>query len=116
MKTEELKDSDHYDLAAAIEYNYVKVPENFTVLAEVLSEHHDEGEYFWLIQDNKSNNFFIINGAHDYTGWDCQSGASISEPFQDLAQLQLYIQEFDNQNRPVRELVLAQTKAKLGDV
>lgn len=94
-----------YHLGAAIDHNDVKVPESFTVKAEALSEANDEGEYFWLIQDDATKLYYVITGSHDYTGWDCQSSANISEPFSDLAQLPLYVPEYDNQNRPVREMV-----------
>lgn len=100
-----------YDLKAAIENNRLKVPENFSLLAEVLSEHHDEGEYFWLIQDTDSNKYHTISGAHDYTGWDCQSGASVSEPYDTLeAACLMGLPATDNQNRNIRELIEAQVK------
>jgi hypothetical protein len=98
----------HYDLHAAADYNDVKLPEEFDVVAEVLSEHHDEGEYYWLIQDRKTRAYQVVTGSHDYTGWDCQSGASISEPFGSLAQLPLFVPQYDNQMRPVRDMIAAQ--------
>jgi hypothetical protein len=100
---------EHYDLSAAIEFNSVQVPNDFEIKAEILSDNHDEGEYFWLIED-QDKNYYIIHGSHDYTGWDCQSGANISQPFKSLDQLQLFIPEFDNQNRPVRQMILDQVE------
>lgn len=97
-----------YDLTAAIANNSIDVPANFEVLAEILSEVRGEGEYFWLIRSQ--NNYFVINGSCDYTGWDCQSSANISNAFDSINQLQLFVPEFDNQNRPVREMILNQLK------
>lgn len=107
---------ENYNFGACIQYNNIKVPERYQVLAEILSDHHDEGEYFWLIQDLDSKNFYIIQGSHDYTGWDCQCSGGITEGFSDLAQLQLFVCEYDNQNRPVRQLILDQCKKKLNDI
>jgi hypothetical protein len=102
-----------YDLWAAITCNEVKVPASFEVLGEVLSAERDEGEYFWLIRDLSSKKLYVINGAHDYTGWECQSGANISEPFDSLEQLHLIVPEYDNQNRKVREMLRQQALSKI---
>ncbi len=110
MKVDGLYDKGYSDLSSAIEHNGVSVPEDFEVLAEILSEHHDEGEYFWCIQDTKTKLFYVITGSHDYTGWDCQSGASITDPFDSLNQLQLYVVDTDNQNRPIRSMMLEQLR------
>lgn len=100
--------SSYYDFRAAVDNNFVPVPESFILLAEILSEHHDEGEYFWLIQDKKTKHYHVITGSHDYTGWDCQSGATISEPFKSLNEIHRHVQQYDNQNRPVRQMLVAQ--------
>ena len=98
---------DSYDLRAAIIENNIQVPEDFTVAGEVLSEHHDEGTYHWLLLDNKTGKYLYLTGGHDYTGWDCQSSANISNPF-NLDRIHLEVPEFDNQARPVRKLLLEQ--------
>jgi hypothetical protein len=96
----------HYDLEAAIEYNNITIPFKFEIVCELLSEHHDEGEYFWLLRNlEKPNEFVVLTGSHDYTGWDCQSGASISGIF-GIEHLALQVPEYDIQMRPVRNLMI----------
>jgi hypothetical protein len=102
-------DSPYNDFRRATEENSVPLPKEFTLLAEILSEHHDKGEYFWLIKDTDKN-YYVLDGSHDYTGWDCISHCSIGKPFKSLKEIHLHVQEFDNQNRPVRKLLLEQAK------
>lgn len=113
MTESEKRDKYGYDLAAALENNSVPAPEDFEVLASVLSEHHDEGEYFWGIQCTDTQDYFVITGSHDYTGWECQSGANITNPFKSLDKLHLNLPEYDNQNRPIRKLVKEQLDARV---
>lgn len=93
-----------WDFVRAIKKHGLEVPETFTVLCAMLSEAHDEGEYFWLLLDG-ADKYYVLTGSHDYTGWDCQSHAELSAPFE-ASQLALYAPEYDNQNRPIRATFL----------
>lgn len=111
LRIEKLDELNLDDLSAAISQNSVPVPEEFRVRAEILSDCHDEGEYFWLIEDRKGL-FYVIDGSHDYTGWDCQSDARISKGFKSLDDLHLHVAAKDNQNRPVRQMLLDLSKRR----
>lgn len=107
-----LSNNGHSDLSCCLQDNIGDLgdlPDNFEVLGEILSEHHDEGTYYWLVRDAENDHkMFVIFAGHDYTGWGCQSSAGLSEGFDSLDQLHLAVEEYDNQNRPVRETLRTQ--------
>lgn len=107
---EEAYNHDHSDLLRAIEHNGAPLPQEFYLVSEILSDRHDEGEYFWLVYVPEKG-LAVLSGGHDYTGWDCQSHLNTSEYFNGLEQLPLYVQEYDNQNRPVRQMLINQADA-----
>lgn len=96
--------ADDYDFTAAVRENDVVLPDSFEMVIALPSEAHDEGEYFWLLA-LPSGKFQVLQGSHDYTGWDCQSGADKSAPFE-KEQIHLHVPQYDNQNRPIRALML----------
>jgi tRNA U34 2-thiouridine synthase MnmA/TrmU len=101
----------HSDLYTCIQNNGIDI-KNFKLLAELLSEHHDEGNYYWILKDLDTNKYYCYSGSHDYTGWDCASSAHLSSPIDNLNQFQLIVEEFDNQNRPVRQILWDQLKVE----
>lgn len=65
-----------YDLQAAINYHLeIKVEDIVSVLAQIPGE-ADGPDWSWLIE-LKDGKFALIQGGCDYTGWDCQSDATI---------------------------------------
>lgn len=68
-----------WNFVACLEYN---PPDKFKAedIASVIeikegdSESYGEGEYEWRIALNDGRSF-LVEAWHDYTGWDCQSGA-----------------------------------------
>ena len=105
-------DSKYSDFRYATETHAIPLPKEFYLLGELLSEHHDEGEYFWLIQD-MDKKYYILSGAHDYTGWDCISHCTIGKAFDSLDEIHLHVPATDNQDRPVRKLLLEQANADI---
>jgi len=66
-----------YDLFACLEYN---PQDGFNVndIAKVLAYEpgeHDGAAYHWVLE-LKDRRFVYLTGSCDYTGWDCQSGAT----------------------------------------
>jgi len=65
-----------YDLSSCIEFN--AAPFSITDIVEVMllkEGERDSGAWEWIITLNNRDKYFI-QGSCDYTGWDCQSGAS----------------------------------------
>jgi hypothetical protein len=70
--------NDHYDLWAALTYNDLRseLARVVAVLAFIEGE-HDGAEYHWIVQLDQPNVFAYVNGACDYTGWDCRSWCNV---------------------------------------
>ena len=65
-----------WDLLACLQYN----PQDFTIedIARVLAVYEGENDgnnWRWIIRLTDGRFVFLIGGC-DYTGWDCQSGAT----------------------------------------
>jgi hypothetical protein len=71
-------ENDHYDLYAALTYNYLddELARVVAVLAFIEGE-RDGAEYHWIVQLDRPDVFAYINGACDYTGWDCWSWCNV---------------------------------------
>ena len=96
-----------YNLSEALAANGTDgLPLMFSIAGEILSEDHDEGTYYWLLYDCVNFTYCVVSGGHDYTGWGCQSNIAVTESFADLGQIGMYVEQFDNQVRPVRDLLL----------
>lgn len=65
-----------YDLCACLEHNRpgVSIAEIDKVLAVVEGE-NDGPDWFWVLALTGAR-FALLTGGCDYTGWDCQSGAT----------------------------------------
>lgn len=77
--SKEAYDSD--DIKYAFEYNGLAshLGEIDVIVAEVCGA-NDEDNWYWILQ-MKDGSFKWAEGGCDYTGWDCQSHASISDSF-----------------------------------
>jgi hypothetical protein len=75
-----------YDLVACLEYN----PQDFKVediekVLAVIEGEYDGADWHWLLQvkrgrpDRPYFETYYLTGGCDYTGWDCQSGATSFE-------------------------------------
>jgi hypothetical protein len=53
--------------------------DNIDVIVAEVCGANDEYDWHWLLQ-MKDGTFRYAHGGCDYTGWDCQSSAYISEP------------------------------------
>lgn len=65
------------DLSYAVEYNDVapfRLEDVAYVLAALMGE-NDGPDYHWIVA-MKDHTYAYVTGGCDYTGWDCQSGAS----------------------------------------
>lgn len=78
-------DQDEYRKERRIDWDIVSafgengLGENLSAIAYVLATvfgANDESSWHWLLA-LKDGTYAYANGACDYTGWDCQSGASI---------------------------------------
>lgn len=78
------------DLCSAINYHLSITKEDIkSVLAQIPGE-ADGPDWYWIIELNNGQ-FALIQGACDYTGWDCQSYAEIT--FADTAEQSAEIAE-----------------------
>lgn len=67
------------ELASGIEYNQ---PQPITIddvedVEAYWTDGNDEPEFVWLLR-LKDGRYAAGSGGHDYTGWDCQSGLSVT--------------------------------------
>mgnify|MGYP001559087761 FL=1 len=70
---------DDWDLEAALEENPecgAVLDDVMAVLAVVYGE-HDESDYYWILR-LKDGRYGLLQGRHDYSGWDCQSYAQFT--------------------------------------
>lgn len=91
--------SDDWDLAAAIQGNQpgITVKQIADVLAVVYGE-HDESSYYWVLRLTDGT-VGMLQGWHDYTGWDCRSDATWTPAPTPEAAAEL---ASDDNNRPVK--------------
>lgn len=70
--------------------------ENIDVIVAEVCGANDEAAWHWILK-MKDGTYRYAEGSCDYTGWDCQSGASISEPMKTVNQaLELSPEEASN--------------------
>lgn len=78
---DKLKGYDNDDIAYAFGENELgaRLADIDVIVAEVVGE-NDELSWYWILQ-MKDGSFSWSEGWCDYTGWDCQSGAQITDGF-----------------------------------
>lgn len=103
-----------YDLEAALQYNEtgITLEQVAEVLAVVYGE-HDDSDYFWVLQ-MADGAVGLLQGHHDYTGWDCQSSALWTPAKSPDAAVALAFDEYAG--RPVREFLAEQLQGVLPEM
>ncbi len=101
------------DIKYAFEYNGLAphLDEIESIVAEVCGE-HDGCEWFWILK-MKDGTFRKAEGGCDYTGWDCQSSASISEPVATVEEALALAPEVDMYKRGIRRVLTGQVKEEI---
>lgn len=120
MRTEKFdnnKDAwDSDDIKYAFQCNGLSghLPDIDVIVAEVCGA-NDEDNWYWILQ-MKDGSFKWAEGGCDYTGWDCQSHATISNPYNTAqeAVAALPISEYDNKPaEQIKKCLLAQLNDEL---
>jgi len=107
--SKEAYDSD--DIKYAFIYNGLsdRLDDVETIVAEVCGA-NDEDNWYWILK-MKNGTFSFAEGGCDYTGWDCQSHATISDGFltaQDAINA-LEISDYDSKpSEKIKACLLAQ--------
>ncbi len=102
-----------YDLDAAITNNpqTYSLEAIYDVLAEVPGA-NDELDWYWVVEFSEEpgigESFGLIQGACDYTGWDCQSSCSTELAPTALGAANLAPEKERSSNRRVRQTLLDQ--------
>lgn len=94
---------DYTSLNSALSNNWYSGWDNLKSLQilAVLYGENDGPEWHWLCLTG-NNKLIHFYGGCDYTGWDCSSSLSSSEEF-DYKDMHLFIPEYTNDMRPIRE-------------
>lgn len=82
------------------------------IVAEVCGE-NDGFNWHWILQ-MKDGTFSYATGGCDYTGWDCQSHADITDGFKTPQEAieTIVISEWDSRKK-IKEVLLAQLEEKI---
>ena len=103
------------DICYALEYNpqsLLRKEDIETIVAEVCGE-HDGFPWYWIIK-RKDGKFVYITGGCDYTGWDCQSHADSSGPYETAEEASIQAPEKeDYYDRFPRQALLRQLNGTL---
>lgn len=74
-----------YDLGAAFRYHNLEVASKPVEIVLELTGQNDGAEWHWILR-LEGGTYAYVTGGCDYTGWDCQSSASVYEAdtFEDI--------------------------------
>lgn len=82
-----------------------------SIVAEVCGE-NDGCDWYWLLL-MKGGAFKFAQGGCDYTGWDCQSSASISDSYGSAEEaINAEAPEKDSYGRAIKETLLKQVSGE----
>lgn len=102
------------DIKYAFNYNGLKdkLPLIDVIVAEVCGS-NDEYAWYWILK-MKDGKYAWATGSCDYTGWDCQSSASICEGFTEITDAVFDLFTKHSDSRPnIKECLLAQIEERL---
>ncbi len=111
MRHNEMPDTDKsqrswedYDLEACVKHNINSFSLNdISHIIGCIEGENDGAAWHWIVL-LKDNTFAYITGGCDYTGWDCQSGGSISFG-KNIKEVLSSTPTTDNYNRQVTEIL-----------
>lgn len=114
MRTEKYNpDEGGDDIKYAFEYNGLsaQLQEIDVIVAEVCGE-HDGNDWHWILQ-MKDGTFHYASGGCDYTGWDCQSYASISESVNTVQEALEFSPKEDSYHRGIKRVLTGQIEGTI---
>lgn len=96
------------DIRSAFRYNGLGavLEEIDVIVAEVCGE-NDGCDWWWLLK-MKDGKFRLATGGCDYTGWDCQSDASVDDPRDTWEEALLDAPDCDRYGRLIRKCLRGQ--------
>jgi len=108
-----LKSYNNDDIAYAFGENSLggRLDDIDVIVAEVVGE-NDELSWYWILQ-MKDGSFSWAEGSCDYTGWDCQSGAQITDGFETPEEAIKDLEISNDPRKSIREVLLKQIKEEI---
>jgi hypothetical protein len=99
------------DLKSCVEYNLDQsvLSDAKDVLATVAGANEGDDWYWVLLM--KEGNFSLVQGGCDYTGWDCQSSATVV--YADTAYAAVALARLDRDSRPILSSLIGQLSGEI---